>query len=271
MKYVTFFTLFCLLLAFQFLSAQAPDTLWTKIFGGVNTDMCFSVQQTTDGGYIMAGWTDSFGDGLNDVWIVKTNTSGDSLWTKTFGGSQDDHGYAVQQTTDGGYVIIGETYSFPPNDWQAWLIKTDISGDTLWTKTFGGSADDFARCGQQTIDEGYILTGRTRSFGAGNEDVWLIKTDSSGDTLWTKTFGGSNNDQGTFVIQTADEGYIIAAITESFGAGNYDIWLIKTDSSGDTIWTKIIGGNDNDAAWSIEQNLDGGFILAGWRLIRKGK
>ncbi len=240
---------------FQYLYAQGPDTLWTKTFGGGDNDYGYSVQQTTDGGYIIAGCTYSFGAGGGDVWLIKTDDSGDTLWTKTYGGSSYDYAYCVQQTTDDGYIMTGMT-EFD----DVWLIKTNASGDTLWTKTFGSVDIDAGNCVQQTSDGGYIITGYTYHLGP---DVWLIKTNASGDTIWTKTFGGSDTDNGISVQQTADGGYIITGYTESFGAGNADVWLIKTNASGDTIWTKTFGGSDWDEGLSVQQTTDQGYIIAG--------
>ena len=232
---------------------DSGDTLWTKTYGGSSYDYAYTVQQTTDEGYIMTGMTDY------DVWLIKTNASGDTLWTKTFGSVNIDAGNCVQQTSDGGYIITGYTYHLGPD---VWLLKTNASGDTTWTKTFGGNDVDNGISVQQTADSGYIITGSTRSFGAGEGDVWFIKTNASGDTLWTKTFGGSAADWGMSVQQTADGGYIISGGTESFGAG--DVWLIKTDESGDTTWTKTFGGSDVDGGYSVQQTSDGGYIIAGY-------
>jgi hypothetical protein len=243
---------------------QAPDTLWTKTFGGSYLDRSWSVQQTTDGGYIITGNTDSFGAGNSDVWLIKTNSVGDTLWTKTFGGSYLDRGWSVQQTTDSGYIIIGYTDSFGAGNGDVWLIKTNSFGDTLWTKTFGGIYSDGGNSVQQTTDGGYIITGYTYSFVSSSSDIWLIKTNSTGDTLWTKTFGGNSSDLGKSVQQTTDGGYIITSFTYSLGAGNSDIWLIKTNSVGDTLWTKTFGGDTVDGSWSVKQTTDGGYIITGF-------
>ena len=239
------------------------DTLWTKTYGGSNYELGLSVQQTTDGGYIITGLTESFSAGYSDLWLIKTDSYGDTIWTKTFGGSYYDEGYSVQQTTDGGYIVSGMTASFNLSGYSdVWLIKTNASGDILWTKIFGGSSVDWGNSCQQTQNGGYIIVGVTYSFTV-NADVWLIKTDSSGDTLWTKTFGGIESDIGNSVYQTKDGGYIIGGYTESFGAGSDDVWLIKTDSSGDTLWTKTFGGNFSDVGCSVQQTIDGGYIIVG--------
>jgi hypothetical protein len=201
----------------------------------------------------------------NDVWLIKTDEYGDTLWTKTFGGNGNDQSYTVQQTGDAGYIIIGETTSFGAGDYDIWLIKTNASGDTLWTKTFGGPGMDSGRSARQTIDEGYIVTGSFDITIATehNRDLYLIKTNGSGDILWTKIYGGSGGEHGLRVEQTSDEGYIISGYTNSLGLGDYDIWLIKTDASGDTLWTRTFGGYRDDFSLSLQRTADGGYIIAG--------
>jgi len=238
------------------------DTLWTKTYGGTSEDYGQSVQQTSDGGYVIAGYTNSFGAGSFDVYLIKTNASGDTLWTKTYGGAYGDVGWSVQQTTDGGYVIAGFKGTNP--NYDVYLIKTNASGDTLWTRNYGGPGCEDGYSVQQTTDGGYIVVGQTPSFGAGSFDVYLIKTNASGDTLWTRTYGGTNGDGGQSVQQTSDGGYIIVGYTWSFGAGGDDFYLIKTNASGDTLWTRTYGGLNDDWANSVQQTSDGGYIIAGW-------
>ncbi|MBM3324123.1 MAG: T9SS type A sorting domain-containing protein, partial [Calditrichaeota bacterium] len=241
---------------------SSGDTLWTRTYGGSSHDEAYSVQQTADGGYIVAGYTLSFGAGYWDFYLVKTNGQGDTIWTRTYGGSHDDFAFSVQQTADGGYIVAGHTGSFGASG-DFYLVKTNGQGDTLWTRTHGGSGWDDAYSVQQTADGGYIVAGTTRSFGAGYWDFYLVKTNGQGDTIWTRTYGGSDWDAACSVQQTADGGYIVAGATYSFGAGSFDFYLVKTNSLGDTLWTRTYGGSGGDHASSVQQTADGGYIVAG--------
>ena len=241
----------------------AGDTIWTRTFGGAVDDAGSSVQQTADGGYITAGHTWSYGAGEADVYLIKSDASGNPTWARTFGDSCGNTGSSVQQTSDGGYIIAGCNNSSDVSDEDVCLIKADASGDTVWTRTIGGSGDDWGSSVQQTADGGYIIAGVTKSRGAGGSDVYLVKTDGSGDTTWTRTFGGSASDQGCSVQQTADGGYVIAGWTCSFGAGDGDVYLVKTNGLGDTVWTRTYGGSAYDDGRSVQQTTDGGYIIAG--------
>lgn len=227
-----------------------------KRYGGKNEDEGNSVQQTIDGGYIIAGRSRRTSAYNNNI-LIKTNEYGDTLWTKIFGSiSNNSDGFSVKQTSDTGYIITG----FASVSGGLNLIRTDMNGDTLWAKWYSA---DVGYSVQQTLDGGFIVTGRTNNFGAGFSDVYLVKTDANGIPGWAKSYGGASYDQGQSIAQTSDSGFIIAGQTISFGAGNDDIYLIKTNSIGDTLWTKTIGDSGVNSANSIQSTFDGGFIITG--------
>lgn len=267
MKYILCRSMFFILLP-VFFFAQAPDTLWTRAYGGVNYDEGYSVHQTFDGGYIIAGFTEDFGGGLRNVWLVKTDSLGDTLWTNTFGDDGWSFGTCVQQTSDGGYILTGGVGDLSLVT-DVYLVKTDSNGDSVWSKRFGEAEYDEGNCVEQTSDGGYIVVGITESFGAGYADLYAIRTDADGDTLWTHTYGGALWDEGYAVQQTADSGFIIAGyMTMSSGPGgpDYDVYLIKTAADGDTIWTQTYGVHDGeyrDQGYSVQQTSDGGYIVVG--------
>jgi hypothetical protein len=237
------------------------DTVWTRTYGGIGNDIGYSVCQANDGGYVVVGRTESFGAGGGDVWLVRTDSAGDTTWTRLFGGTSDDGGASVQQTMDGGYILVGYTCSSGAGGQDVYLIKTDANGDTQWTRTYGGAGADAGHAVRQIADGGYIIVGNTESFGAGGQDVWLVKTDAGGDTTWTKTFGGVADDFGVAVQQADDHGYVIAANTLSFGLGFHDVWLIKIDSNGRRMWERTYGGFRHDCAASLQKTQDRGYVI----------
>jgi hypothetical protein len=236
---------------------------WNKTYGGESPDMAHSAQQTNDNGYIIAGQTSSFGAAGTDFYLVKTDSDGNMQWNKTYGGTSQDEAYAVRQTSDGGYIIAGVTSSFGAQFSDFWVIKTDSNGNAQWNKTYGGPRIDIAYSVQQTSDGGYIVAGSTNSFGSGNNDFWLVKTDGNGEMQWNKTYGGLYNDNAYSVQQTNDGGYVACGYTGSFGAGYEDFWLVKTDSNGNMAWNKTYGGENSDYAYSVQQTSDNGYIIAG--------
>ncbi len=182
---------------------------------------------------------------------------------KKYGGPISEYGHSVVQTYDSGYIVAGMTISYGAGSYDYYLVKTDEYGDTLWTKTYGGVNYDEAFSVAQTSDSGYIIVGYTVSYGAGDNDVYLIKTDEYGDTLWTRTYGGVNTDEGYSIAQTIDGGYIITGYTTSYGSGMGDVYLIKINSIGDTIWTRAYGGPSTERGWSVIQSFDGNYIATG--------
>jgi len=205
---------------------------FAKTYGGTSDDMARFVQQTSDGGYIVVGETNSFGE--LDIFLIKTDAKGNVQWAKTYGGIGSEWASSVRQTADGGYIVAGTTTSFSAGESDIFLIKTDAKGNIQWAKTYGGATDDRAFSVQQTSDGGYIVAGLTSSFGTGDWNIFLIKTDAKGNIQWAKTYGETDTiDRGAFSVQqTSDGGYILAGTTISFGAGEHDIFLIKTNARG---------------------------------------
>jgi hypothetical protein len=236
---------------------------WTKTIGGPGDEIGFSLIQTSDGGYAIAGSTGSFGAGWYDVCAVKLDANGNLQWTKTIGGKDFEGGYSLIQTSDGGYAIAGYTESFGAGGRDVYVIKLDAKGNLQWTKTIGGLDDEIGHSLIQTSDGGYAIAGSTYSFGAGWADVYVVKLDANGNLQWTKTIGGKDFEAGYSLIQTSDGGYAIAGYTDSFGAGREDVYVVKLDANGNLQWTKTIGGSKRDWGHSIIQTSDGGYAIAG--------
>lgn len=244
--------------------AADPKEEWNKTFGGPYGDGAWSLQKAPDGGYVIAGFTSSRGQG-SDLWLVKVDSNGQKQWDKTFGGSLEDVGYSVKHANDDGYAVAGTTSSFGMGSEYLWLLKTDSNGTGQWDKTFGGyvsSSGDGAWSIDETQDHGFILTGYTKSFGKGAKDLWLIKTDANGKEEWERTFGGPKDDVGMSVLQAEDGGYLVTGRTASYGAGKDDIWLVKTDSDGREEWNRTFGGAKDDVGLQVAEAKNG-YVISG--------
>jgi len=245
---------------------ETGNMQWNRTYGGTKGDYAFSLVETADGGYTIAGYTRSYGAGRDDFWLIHVDSSGNAEWNRTYGGWDDDGAIFLVQTSDGGYALVGMTESFGHGSDRDdfWLVKTDSSGNMEWTQTYGGPNNEYGFCLVQTSDGGYAMAGCTYSFGAGSHDSWLVKTDAFGNMEWNQTYGGTDADGTTSLIQTADGGYILAGSTKSFGAGDFDWWLIKTDGAGNMQWNQTYGGSGTDIASSLVETSDGGYAIAGY-------
>jgi len=240
------------------------NVVWQKTYGGTGGDWAYAIIPTSDGGYVVAGYTESFGAGYSDVWVLKLDGSGNVQWQKTYGGTDDDWANAVVPTSDGGYIVAGATCSFgTAGACDFWVLRLDGSGNVMWQKTYGGAGYDYAFAIAPTPDGGYIVAGATWSFGADNGDVWVLKLDGQGNVVWQKTYGGTNSEVGV-IVPTSDGGYVVAGDTNSFGAGSFDAWVLRLDGSGNVVWQKTYGGTQWDRALAIVPTSDGGYVVAGY-------
>ncbi|MCD4843942.1 MAG: PKD domain-containing protein [Methanosarcinales archaeon] len=231
-----------------------PKEQWNMTYGGTDDDHATCVAQTSDGGYILAGDTSSYGAG---ILLVKTDPNGSKQWRQTFGGKKSSQAGAnsVQETADGGYIIAGDIRFFSNDSHFLWLVKTDSNGNEQWTKTYGPSDYDCACSVVQTSDGGYIIAGLTCLYDKFN--FWVLKTDPNGNEQWNKIYGDRGENEAYSVVQTSDGGYIIAGRASSYAG-----MLVKTDANGNELWTKKYG-NGGSVANSVIQTLDGGYIIAG--------
>ncbi|MCW4016836.1 MAG: hypothetical protein NWF06_10735 [Candidatus Bathyarchaeota archaeon] len=236
---------------------------WNQTYGGENDDCANALIESSDGGYVLAGGTDSFGAGLYDFWLIKTDATGNMEWNQTYGGEEDDCAYTLIEASGGGYVLAGETSSVGAGEVDFWLIKVDSSGNMEWNQTYGGTAYENVYAIVEVSDGGYVLAGETETFSTLGYDCWLIKTDAAGNMEWNQTYSGESSTGGSAFVQTSDGGYALAGGAASVDGADYDFWLVKTDANGTLLWTQTYGGESYDVAWSIAEASDGGYLIAG--------
>jgi predicted secreted protein len=236
-------------------------TQWIQTYGGADCEDPSTLIQTVDGGFALASSTESFGAGGWDVWLVRTDTKGITLWDQTYGGADDECDSSLIQTVDGGFALVGWYNRFGTGGDNMWLVKTKANGVTQWDQTYGRIDSYGTTALVQTVDGGFALASSTESFGAGGVDMWLVKTDANGSVEWNQTYGRANRDGATTLVQTVDGGFALAGYANVSFTNNSDfgysfsvMWLVKTDVNGSVEWNQTYGG---------VQTADGGFALAG--------
>jgi len=237
---------------------------WSRVVGGTGTDYIMSVEQTSDGGYIGVGYTNSSGFGGYEVYLVKLSSTGTVSWTRTIGWTGNDYGRDVKQTSDNGYIIAGYTSSYGAGSYDMYILKTSSTGAITWSRTIGGVSSDYAMGVEINSDATYSVVGYTYSAGFGNTDVYFARLNTAGSVLITRTYGYSNYDYGRSIEQTSDGGWIIAGNTRSFGAGLYDLYAIKLNTSYSISWSRVYGGSSNDYGYSATQTSDLGYLISGY-------
>ncbi len=252
--------------ATQMMMTEQEAALWAVALGGEHGDGANAIVSTDDGGLLVAGYTFSFGAGMADIYVVKTDATGNEQWSRVYGGPGWEYAHDVASTDDGGYIVTGYTSEGAKD---VLVVKLDADGEVVWSQTYGGDGVDVGMSVAQVADGGYLVTGYTTSFGAGQDDVYVLRLDAEGNTVWTQTLGGDGPEKGQSGMQTDDGGYIVVGATGTFGSGNQDIYLIKLNATGEESWTQTYGhrrsAHPYDWGTTVRQTSDGGYIIAGHR------
>lgn len=244
-------------------SVLFAQSTWVTAYGAGGQDNAYSVERTFDGNYLVAGSTGSFGSGNSDAYLIKTDTSGAHLWSRYYGGTEIEEIRAVTTAADSGIIMVGHTNGWGNGGYDILMIKTDTAGNQLWDRTFGGPSWEFGMDVELLPDGGFLICGSTYSFGNGNSDIYLVRTDANGDTLWTKTVGSSGIEQGNSIHLVSGGGALIVGNTNSTGNGGSDAFLVKINNQGDTLWTRTFGGAEDDHANDVIELSNGNIAFAG--------
>jgi hypothetical protein len=241
---------------------------WNKTFGDTGIDQGTSIVECSGGGFAIAGYTNSFGEGNYDVWLIRTDPTGNHLWNVTFGGSNSDGGSGdagpkLVECSDGGFAIVATTESFGAGLHDVWLIRTDASGTHQWNETYGGTSADWGAALIEYSTGGFVIAGYTQSYGAGNYDGWILRTDASGTHQWNFTWGDVNENACEDLVECSDGGLAATGYTMLFGGGGYNVALVRSDSSGNILWTRTYGTPETDKGYSVIECSGGGFAIAG--------
>lgn len=240
------------------------DTAYIHTFGGAQNEKIFQIKEAPGNTFISVGYTGSYGYGNSDIYLLKTDSACNKIWSKYIGGSGVEWGYSVVPTSDNGFAIAGYTGSTDSTGYDVLLVKTDSMGDVLWQKTFGGNDWDFGYSIKETSAGELLIAGKTYSYGAGGANAYIIKTDNAGNSLFEETFGGDGEDIANDIIIDSDGNYVFIGETSSIGNGQADLLLQKISPAGDEIWVKAFGDSLNEVGYSLVQTQDLGYAMAGY-------
>jgi uncharacterized delta-60 repeat protein len=239
---------------------------WDHTYGGAQGDSAHSIVALADGGFAVAGDTESKGAGNNDMWVLRLDEAGHVLWDHTYGGAEGDHAHSIVALADGGFAVAGYTQSKGAGGQDMWVLRLDEAGNVLWDHTYGGSETDRADSIVALADGGLAVAGMTKSKGAGKRDMWVLRLDEAGNVLWDHTYGGANEDRATSIVALADGGFAVAGETDGGVVSSQwvaDMWVLRLDEAGNVVWDHAYGGAGNDRADSIVALADGGLAVAG--------
>lgn len=259
-------TILALLIAPFTVGYSAASTGWQTVISETGDNCAYSIASSADGAYVVVGNTYSSSLNGSVSWLIKLDSSGNTLWSRTFDAFGNAELFAVSPTSDSGYILAGYACKTGSAQSDAWLLKTDSNGNLIWNRTYGGNGDDKAFAVTQTSDGGYVFSGYTGSYGQGGDDFWLCKIDVNGNLLWNQTYGGQGHDQAYCVVQSSDGGFAFAGQTTSANGAN-DALIFKTSTVGQIEWNRTYGGTGNDGVYALIQTLDGGYALAGYTYL----
>ncbi len=245
------------------ITPENTSAAWVKMYGGGLSEILTSVQSVSSGGFVAAGYTISFGQGGNEIYVVRTNTDGSIQWSKTYGTTQNDETAQIQTLSDGSFILVGRTNSALVSNYDVFAIKLDASGNKVWDKRYSWNGN-VVTAGVQVTSDGFVIAG-TGTFTVGQTDAFVLKIDGSGNAVWLKLIGGAFNDICTSIKNTSDNGFVVCGSTFSGGFPDGDAYMCKLNSDGSVAWTNFYGGNDGyDQFNDVTQTSDGGYVAAGY-------
>lgn len=239
------------------------ELLWQRTYGGARDENGWAVVETAAGGFLVAGFTNSAGAGGMDIYLLAVDMAGELLWERTYGGPEDEFGWDMAASADGGYLIVGQSASAGAGEEDGLLLKVDATGEEMWRQSYGGADEDRLFSIALLADGRIVLAGTTRSFGAGQRDAYVLLVDGAGVVLQEHILGGAEDDVAHAVRPTADGGFVVTGYTRSNQARDYEVWLQKFDVAGEREWEAFAGGSEEDRALYGEQTADGGYIVTG--------